>query len=55
MFESLIVDQKKCYSDCDHEDRFRNTGFVDVQVVKKVVDIGNWRTGGKHHLKMKLS
>jgi hypothetical protein len=48
MFESLLVGQAKCSSDPDHEHRFREAGFVDIKVVKKALDVGNWRRGGTY-------
>jgi len=37
---------QECILDGEHlEQRFRDAGFVDIQVIKETWDVGNWREG----------
>src|ERR1700738_2743697 len=47
MVKVLLVDRAKCILHGEHlEERFRDAGFVDIKVIKKTWDIGNWRGKG---------
>jgi hypothetical protein len=50
MLEKLVVVKGQCSNSPDHEQCFHDAGFVDVKVVKKVLDVGNWRPDGIHTL-----
>jgi len=42
-----LVESSNCILHGEHlEQRFRDTGFVDINVIKKTWDIGNWRGRG---------
>jgi len=44
MITRRLVESSKCILHGEHlEQRFRDTGFVDINVIKKTWDIGNWR------------
>jgi len=49
MFDKYVVVRGGCYNGSDHEHRFHSAGFVDISVVQKVVDVGNWRPEGSQN------
>jgi hypothetical protein len=47
MMTRRLVESSNCILHGEHlEQRFRDTGFVDIDVIEKTWDIGNWRGRG---------
>ena len=41
-----MFEKRNCIFNGEHlEQRFIDVGFVDIKVIKKVVELGNWRGG----------